>query len=348
MLLTFLVGNGFDISVGMRTSYRDFYTWYCNQPSENSYVANLKTDILFNLDNWSDFELGLGKYTSHFCEGEINNFYLIYEDARNKIIEYLKLEMKKFKHFYVSEEKIKVDMQNFLNQLPSRIIKILDFLIINNNKTDSEVQFVSFNYTTLLDRFVESLSRHNLREISYKQENATCFYRLKVNPKVIHIHGTLDNNPILGVGHRSQISNQQLLSTQYFETLMVKSKTINALDESWYIDVYEKIDKSDVIFIFGMSLGDSDKLWWNTLYSWLRLRNDRHLIIYWYDSKLKNSNSILEILKRKNNIKDKFFSFSTNKLSESVDIYERVHIIFNTSCIFNVNLNSEKKELSPV
>ena len=31
MQITFLVGNGFDITAGLDTSYSAFYKWYCQQ-----------------------------------------------------------------------------------------------------------------------------------------------------------------------------------------------------------------------------------------------------------------------------------------------------------------------------
>ena len=43
MNITFLVGNGFDLSAGLRTAYRDFYDWYCAQPSGNLDIQMFKT-----------------------------------------------------------------------------------------------------------------------------------------------------------------------------------------------------------------------------------------------------------------------------------------------------------------
>ena len=63
MNITFLVGNGFDMSLGIDTSYRGFYQWYCEQPSNSDHIEkfkeHIKNDIEGDGENWADFEMGL-------------------------------------------------------------------------------------------------------------------------------------------------------------------------------------------------------------------------------------------------------------------------------------------------
>ena len=40
MRITFLIGNGFDISCGIRSSYGDFYKWYCKQDKSDKAHVN--------------------------------------------------------------------------------------------------------------------------------------------------------------------------------------------------------------------------------------------------------------------------------------------------------------------
>lgn len=42
MTITFLIGNGFDINIGMATRYKDFYKYYVNLPSECDLIESLK------------------------------------------------------------------------------------------------------------------------------------------------------------------------------------------------------------------------------------------------------------------------------------------------------------------
>ena len=57
MKITYLIGNGFDLGIGLSTGYQSFITWYLNQPSENKEVDWLKGRINKSLEQWSDAEL---------------------------------------------------------------------------------------------------------------------------------------------------------------------------------------------------------------------------------------------------------------------------------------------------
>ena len=93
MLITFLVGNGFDISAGIDTSYRGFYNWYIKQSSSSNVIQQFKHELqgalLNNAEKWSDFEIGLGKYTADFALVTADKFVEIYEDAHESMIQYL-------------------------------------------------------------------------------------------------------------------------------------------------------------------------------------------------------------------------------------------------------------------
>ena len=68
MDITYLIGNGFDINIGLATRYCDFYEYYKQQPSSNKTIAKLKNDIRCNYENWADLEVKLGEYTADFLE----------------------------------------------------------------------------------------------------------------------------------------------------------------------------------------------------------------------------------------------------------------------------------------
>ena len=59
----YLIGNGFDLNLGLKSSYNDFYGFYKIQESDSYPVKNFKDNISNNIDKWSDLELALGEYT---------------------------------------------------------------------------------------------------------------------------------------------------------------------------------------------------------------------------------------------------------------------------------------------
>lgn len=53
----FFIGNGFDLKMGLKSRYKDFYNYLLSQNYENIIVDKIKD----NPDEWADFELACGK-----------------------------------------------------------------------------------------------------------------------------------------------------------------------------------------------------------------------------------------------------------------------------------------------
>ena len=87
--ITFLIGNGFDINVGLRTKYRDFYEYYIKKCPNDMLAKNIGK----NYEYWSDFEVGLGRYTEKVKTTEIKAFWKSEENLEQELAEYLKVQM---------------------------------------------------------------------------------------------------------------------------------------------------------------------------------------------------------------------------------------------------------------
>ena len=52
MNVTFMIGNGFDLGIGLRTAYSDFYKVYCKTNSKDSpEVRKFKSELEENYEN---------------------------------------------------------------------------------------------------------------------------------------------------------------------------------------------------------------------------------------------------------------------------------------------------------
>ena len=96
MDITYLIGNGFDINIGLATRYCDFYEYYKQQPSSNKTIAKLKNDIRCNYENWADLEVKLGEYTADFLEE--TDFESVFEDIQDNLSQYLEKKKKPVKY----------------------------------------------------------------------------------------------------------------------------------------------------------------------------------------------------------------------------------------------------------
>ena len=103
MNVVFLLGNGFDLQLGLKTRYEHFYEYYKKQPSTNQLVADVKgqiNDYLNGKDsdlpsvNWADLELALGQYTSVLQS--YDDLRTVFLNINTELMKYLKQPMKKF------------------------------------------------------------------------------------------------------------------------------------------------------------------------------------------------------------------------------------------------------------
>ena len=95
MEITFLIGNGFDLNLGLKTRYADFLETYIQATDlDSEAVKRFKEDILTAEDLWSDSELAFGRYTSRCHELGISaeTFCDLHEDFEDRLGEYLQRE----------------------------------------------------------------------------------------------------------------------------------------------------------------------------------------------------------------------------------------------------------------
>ncbi len=140
------------MSLGLNTSYRGFYKWYLNQPNSDERIAQFKKEIQDDLENggenWSDFELGLGKYTEKFAVETVDDYLECREDAVTSIRKYLLQQENTFypkTYIETSVSAFEKSIWNFFDEVSdAERNKIFD-LLNANPYNDREITFVSFN-----------------------------------------------------------------------------------------------------------------------------------------------------------------------------------------------------------
>lgn len=282
MVVTFFIGNGFDLNLGLKTTYKDFYPYFCDHAKESNIILNwLKKDDM----NWSDLELDLGENLEQLPEGEENRFYDDKEELDNLLLEYLE------------NEQTKVDFTN-AEKISSELIRSLVYFDKDLNETNKvsinytllvynkpiRFEFIDFNYTNVLDRIVAITKQEEVNargDISValnekRDNNQNTLYLGNVS----HIHGTVEMEAILAVNDESQINNARLQTNPLFLDTFIKSRINTRIGQNKIQKVDHILDESHVVCIFGMSIGDSDKVWWEKLISWLASDEKNKLVIY--------------------------------------------------------------------
>ncbi len=75
MNITFLIGNGFDLNLGLKTSYQDFLDYYLKNTNNDTEIIKYFKNIIKeeqenDIDTWADAEIFLGKITEKFDDAD--------------------------------------------------------------------------------------------------------------------------------------------------------------------------------------------------------------------------------------------------------------------------------------
>jgi len=237
--IVIVLGNGFDLDLGLKTNYSDFMkSSFFQEKIKTEETSDLSKDLrnkeelnLFNylsrkqkILKWIDLESELAALASthsiHFQET-----YKGRHEIKDKNIATL-LEEKTF-------EQIRISLCNYLKELDysnlnqeSAAYKLMNLINFNSN-----IEVLSFNYT----------------DLNAMQNN------LEIN--IDHIHGsTADESIILGFQDNLDIHNSYCF--------MIKSFSPYYQSHS----VRKKILEADEIIIFGHSLGTTDYHYFQDLF----------------------------------------------------------------------------------
>lgn len=328
MNIVFLIGNGFDINLGMETSYADFYhhyiSTYKNVASEP--VSRLMASIAQYKDSnlWADLERGLGEYTAYVDTiEELRDVYFHLNDALKN---YLTFQVPDKKYLTANAvAKLKGDLflpfQGFRPRLRQEIV---GFMNPSSSSTDN-VNIITFNYTDTIEKILAYSNFKFPFELGVKNViNGT----KRMLENIYHIHGTLkDTELIMGVNDKSQIKNEQLAKDPSARLILVKPETtINRGD--LLDDKCEKVMReADMYCLFGLSLGETDQKWWNLLASRFTTANV-HIIYYAHTDKPVVHSQDLWDLERgyRDILLDKFAKKSTDREM----LAARVHVLVNS------------------
>lgn len=212
--------------------------------------------------------------------------------------------------------------------------------IINANLTENiDIFFFSFNYTNTLDKCVNTASKETLSSWNVKGNT----YRAKINSSVLHLHGTLDKFPIIGVSDINDIANDKFRENPDICSLLLKTNAIDDIGEYWYKDAKMVIDNSRIVCVFGMSIGKTDSFWWSYLTEWLKKDNSHKLVIFWYDASYTNMRSRYKYRLTTRKVKKQFVSYSGLTDEEKETLFSQIYVVINTNTVLKTDIEIDKK-----
>ena len=319
MNILFLIGNGFDLNLGMNTRYSDFYEYYKAINSSNPKILNLKNEFSSDIQNWADLELALGLYSKNW--ENLEDFDEVFEDVKDKLADFLFEEEKKF-------ESKKLNKDKFFEYLiyPERQFSKTDKDLLNVFKSkwrgkQWNIDLITFNYTNL----IESILGNNRINITLGPHKNGAPIILK---RISHIHGYLSEDMVLGVNDLSQIENKALGNIEDFREAFIKQECNKVQKHKRELEFEKAITSSNLIYIFGSSIGETDSIWWELIGS--QLKRDFRLVIFTKGEEIKARHSYKRA-RVERAMKNFFFERAKISEEERQPLMEKVFIGINST-----------------
>lgn len=238
-----ILGNGFDLSFGLKTSYGAFMqSQYFKEFAANSYLGQYLKDEQEHCHTWIDIEKELSKFCLKINSGgvmipmkqyEPDGLLQEYELLKDSLKSYLKNELKQTKPSFFD----------------SKVVKL-----VRNMRDGDNNMIATFNYTDVAEKILEN---------SFSQ----------VPKKVIHVHGSLADNDDIVFGVEDEIVLPKKYAFLY--------KAYSKYKKTKWFALYLSMARN--IVFYGYSLGDTDKQYFaDFLCDLCRIRKDNRKIIFYH------------------------------------------------------------------
>ena len=327
MNITFLVGNGFDRNLGLDTTYSDFVKHYKDNTPQTDALIQFHNYIEDNEDLWSAAELAMGKYTKELNAGAAEAFSECHTDFCEHLSVYLKGQEKRIDY----ERNIDLILSAFSNinliasSFPTQERAVIEDIIKKHNGENTIFNFICFNYTRTLDECLRYVDQS--QEILGNHKNGTIVHNHRIGT-IFHVHGTVEKEMVFGVNDDSQISKLDVFDCEdgdIYKNMLIKSQANASFLENTDNKSLNLLKNSHLIYVYGMSIGDTDKLWWDRICTWLNGSVDRHLIVHKYSMPAKSVVPVkYQIAERK--AKHEITKHSALGNSTRANIENRIHI----------------------
>ena len=263
----YIIGNGFDIDLGMDTRYSDFLdSTKFKEFAEDKLVADFAI-YLFNQNReyWVDMETAIKNYVNDNDSLDHVSFKIVFEKLKVFLRTYIQMQQSKF------IQRIS-DVNGYYGS--SRAVMLIK-KIKSEIKKSNNVKIINFNYTSdSFFRLFDNIDR-------FSNQNQV---------EIINVHGTLEvnSNIVLGVEDKA-------LRTDRSEFGFIKK----GRDENMVnTNLYNSYSKASEISFFGHSLGESDIMHFKPMFEHIFNERKAHNVVlnFYNDGDLAHLNSRIDRL----------------------------------------------------
>lgn len=266
--ILYIIGNGFDLAHGMRTSYEDFHQWLLNSGEANAVfrLESLYPNLKDYEGRWCDVESALGSISIK----KAIDFDKNYQDCPDEI----NGEDSSYDAYRCGE-----NLKRAVDILPGLLRNWVDSIDIRDVcpqfDIDKNAKFLSFNYTRTL-------------EDVYQVES----------DKVCHIHETIMDNRPLVVGYGDAVfedeefvTDDETIDVELIKNILTHNrKPVGSIlkepkPQSWF----KSLNSISSVIVFGHSCSEVDKPYFQVVAD--SIRADAHWFFYVHN---KSKNKSIE------------------------------------------------------
>lgn len=241
------------------------------------------------------------------------------------------------------KEAFEKGLLTFTDELPDTAKEVMKNMLPPKVREDVLFSFISFNYTMVLDDFVQEAS-----EVPLARWVRGMTYYARVRLPVLHVHGSIGDMPLMGVNDLQQIHNPVLRDNADVQRCMVKPIASASVGTLVQQRAKEWIKESKIICLWGLSLGETDAHWWKEIMDWMARDKTHQLIVFWYTGGKVTKRLHTQVLRAHEKIYERLFEYSSYTEEEREDAKKRIHIVFDTQKVLRVSLLNKEKELVSV
>jgi len=287
MRVVWIIGNGFDLRMGLDTGYKDFLKRvYLEDEAESRRREKLENVICERIDSkesdrWSDLEALLAESSKGYSVAD-EEFNLTFEGIQRLFIDYVMSEENRLADEFDTD--VIEDFWDSITHFHRRLVNRDRNLLITNNRGNAAIEyaFISLNYTTVFDRFLEEAKTAHDPFDTYVYGN----YKHSDSARsVFHPHGVIDdgvpNGIVFGIANSAQFENPSFVEDESICEMWVKAQK----NESLYGDdntdqLAQMIGSADMICIYGCSLGKSDEYIWEMIGKRYRSTSKTNIVLF--------------------------------------------------------------------
>lgn len=300
-------------------------------------------------DAWSDLEALLGKATTGFKVDD-EEFDLIFEEMQQAFVGFADTEQKKLPN--ALPEELVEEFWSSICDFPKRLAAADQALLPANDSllTNIHYKFISLNYTTVFDKFLESAKRSH--EPFRRRPIGNAVYVDNAGDP-LHLRGIIeeDEHPeiVFGVARPENLANHDFANSSQETELWVKSnKNHSIYGNKKNGSAKAIVDGTDVFCIFGCSLGESDAYIWEMIGNRLTANPSVYVVLFDYSLPDRFGQESRRYQKRRDELRDDFLRKVNLVTGDERDDATRESfasriITVPSKTVFNVSLLSDAR-----